>query len=158
MARKAVLKEYINTRGDEMINLAKFIKSSSNPKDGFYIAESEFTLDPGGSWGITIKKGSIIKYEKTHLYTYSPLKKDWINRRPPIYDVYNFDFNSYGGGNRLYQQFTLHTKSISKSEVDKLISNSSVEKTIKVSEFDKFVKAANLKPNDKIQITILRKG
>jgi len=130
----------------------KILESQQILNPGYYVALNTFSISPGGGWRIGFNKGSILNYDDNmKMLSYNPLKKEWVNKTPPIQGTNNLNFGAYGGGVGMIDTFLSNTELISVKKAHELIKSAAVEETLTARQA--ISKLQKLPPNQKVKIT-----
>ena len=134
------------------MKLRHLLNEASLPR-GFFVAEKDFQITPGGGWRMSIKAGDILKASPTSLEIWNPMRGRWVHKSPPISGVDQLDISGFAGSDGMLRAFMGGTKKLSQAQVVQLTKNAKKEKIFKnTKEAMKFLKT--LPPNTGIKITL----
>lgn len=139
----------------ELMNVARSLIAAELPL-GYFLVTKDFRIK-FGAWSMSFRKGSVIRSERGHLYSWDPKRGDWVERKPPISGRNSFSLSSYG---REYEQaeqlrnFESSIKKISESEATRLTIDSEQRMTVKIKDIQKIVDNLGLRGRDEVVLII----
>jgi len=98
------------------------VSSGSQLPSGFYTADSDVRISPGGGWSVTIRKGTLVKSDGQLLYRWDQISEQWkrinsYNSETPL-----ANFASWGyEGQQMLANLRSGLRPVSSSEADKLM-------------------------------------
>ena len=98
------------------------VSTASQLPAGFYVADSDLRISPGGGWSVIFRKGVLIKSDGKLLYRWDAISEQWkrvnsYNSETPL-----ADFDSWGyEGQQMLAKLRSGLRPVSASEADKLM-------------------------------------
>lgn len=127
---------------------------------GYFQVTDDFAIS-FGAWGVSFKKGSILRYDRDFtMWRWDPVKGDWARKSPPIQDTPQLQISKYGyeyDQKKQLDKFMQSTKKISEKVANGLTASASAEEIIMVKDWDRFVKKSGLQPRDSVKIILQKK-
>ena len=139
----------------ELVTVARELVAAELPL-GHFLAVKDFRIG-FGSWYMRFLKGTVIRSERGHLFSWSGQRGDWVERVPPISGTRSFSLGHYGQTMEQKEQlavFNESTRKISLLESNRLTIQSEQRLVIRVGDMERVVQGLGLRPRDKITIIV----
>ncbi len=117
----------------------------ANFKVGYYLIEKDVGVG-FGSWGVTFKKGQVLKYDNDQkMWFWDTNKNDWKLKAPPISDEQRLDLSKYASQweqENVLKKFNDSVKVLTKKQAEELV------KMMNINDVELLIKKAGIEVVD----------